>query len=59
MRGEGPLALLLSQRFANATKRLGLNRMRNRLDASKFKVPDEARLVLSDAKRDTRQLRLL
>jgi len=59
MRGEGPLALLLSQRFATANKRLGLNRVRNRLDTTKFKVPDEARLVLSDAKRDTRQLRLL
>ena len=59
MRGEGPLALLLSQRFAAANKRLGLNRVRNRLDTTKFKVPDEARLVLSDASRDTRQLRLL
>ncbi len=59
MRGEGPLALLLSQRFAAAVKRLGLNRLGNRLDTSAFHVPESARIALVDAKRDARQMRLL
>jgi DNA repair photolyase len=59
MRGEGPLALLLSQRFAAAVKRLGLNRLGNRLDTAAFHVPESARTALVDAKRDARQMRLL
>ncbi|MDP1961382.1 MAG: PA0069 family radical SAM protein [Reyranella sp.] len=59
MRGEGPLALLLSQRFAAAVKRLGLNRLGKRLDTSAFHVPESARTALVDAKRDARQMRLL
>ena len=59
MRGEGPLALLLSQRFAAAVKRLGLNRLGNRLDTAAFHVPESARTALVDAKRDVRQMRLL
>ncbi len=59
MRGEGPLALLLSQRFAAAVKRLGLNRLGVRLDTSAFHVPESARTALVDAKRDARQMRLL
>jgi DNA repair photolyase len=58
MRGEGPLALLLSQRFAAAVKRLGLNRLGNRLDTSAFHVPESARTALVDAKRDARQMKL-
>ena len=58
MRGEGPLALLLSQRFAAAVKRLGLNRIGNRLDISAFHVPESARTALVDAKRDSRQMKL-
>ena len=58
MRGEGPLALLLSQRFAAAVKRLGLNRVRKRLDTSIFGVPEDARNALVEAKRDARQGRL-
>ena len=58
MRGEGPLALLLSQRFAAAVKRLGLNRVRKRLDTSIFGVPEDARNALVEAKRDGRQGRL-
>ncbi len=58
MRGEGPLALLMSQRFTAAVKRLGLNRVRVRLDTSIFSVPEEARTALVDAKRDARQGRL-
>ena len=58
MRGEGPLAILMAQRFAAAVKRLGLNRVRVRLDTSIFSVPEEARTALVDAKRDARQGRL-
>ena len=58
MRGEGPLAILLSQRFAAAVKRLGLNRLGNRLDTSAFHVPEHARTALVDAKRDARQMKL-
>ena len=59
MRGEGPIALLLSQRFATAAKRLGLNRVRYRLDTLRFAVPEQARTALVDAKRDARQMKLL
>ena len=59
MRGEGPLALLLSQRFAAAVKRLGLNRIGVRLDTGRFSVPASARTALVDAKRDSRQMKLL
>ena len=59
MKGEGPIAQLLSARFATATKRLGLNRSRYRLDTSAFHVPDSARTALVDAKGDGRQMRLL
>ena len=58
MRGEGPIAQLLSARFATAAKRLGLNRTRYRLDTQAFHVPESARTALVDAKRDARQMRL-
>ena len=59
MRGEGPIAQLLSARFAAATKRLGLNQQRYRLDTTRFAVPEAVRTALTDAKRDGRQMRLL
>ena len=59
MKGEGPIAQLLSARFKAATKRLGLNGMRYRLDTTAFHVPESARTALVDAKRDARQMRLL
>jgi hypothetical protein len=37
--GKGPYASLLAQRFAIATRRLGLNRDRYPLDTSKFRRP--------------------
>jgi DNA repair photolyase len=40
--GTGPYASLMSQRFAIATRRLGLNRERHPLDASKFRCPAQA-----------------
>ena len=40
-------------------KRLGLNRIRYRLDTLRFRVPEEARTALVDAKRDARQMKLL
>lgn len=55
MKGEGPIAQLLSQRFAAAVKRLDLNRVRYRLDTMRFAVPAAA---LVDARRDARQMRL-
>jgi DNA repair photolyase len=58
MKGEGPIAQLLSARFQAAVKRLGLNRTRYRLDTQRFVVPDSARTALVDAKRDARQMRL-
>jgi len=58
MRGEGPIAQLLSARFTAAVKRLELNRVRYRLDTLRFAVPDAARTALVDAKRDARQMRL-
>ena len=57
--GEGAIAQLLSSRFVAAVKRLGLNRVRYRLDTQSFRVPEEARTALVDAKRDARQMRLL
>ena len=59
MKGEGPIAQLLSQRFTAAVKRLDLNRIRYRLDTMRFAVPESARTALVDAKRDARQMRLL
>lgn len=58
MRGEGPIAQLLSKRFAAAVKRLDLNRVRYRLDTTRFAVPAAARTALVDARRDARQMRL-
>ena len=59
MRGEGPIAQLLAARFSAAVKRLGLNRIRYRLDTLRFAVPEAARTALVDAKRDSRQMKLL
>jgi DNA repair photolyase len=59
MKGEGPIAQLLSARFSAAAKRLGLNKIRYRLDTLRFAVPESARTALVDAKRDSRQMRLL
>jgi DNA repair photolyase len=59
MRGEGPIAQLLSSRFAAAVKRLELNRIRFRLETMAFRVPESARTALTDAKRDARQMKLL
>lgn len=42
MRGEGPIADLMSQRFAAAKKRFGLNARFDALDLSQFKVPAKA-----------------
>lgn len=58
MKGEGPIAQLLSQRFAASIKRLDLNRVRYRLDTMRFAVPAAARTALVDAKRDARQMKL-
>ena len=58
MKGEGPIAQLLSQRFAASIKRLDLNRVRYRLDTMRFAVPTAARTALVDAKRDGRQMKL-
>jgi DNA repair photolyase len=41
MTGTGPYAQLIAQRFAIATKRLGLNRIRVELDTSKFQRPKQ------------------
>jgi DNA repair photolyase len=59
MKGEGPIAQLLGARFQAAVKRLGLNRTRYRLDTMRFAVPESARTALVDARRDSRQMRLL
>jgi DNA repair photolyase len=59
MRGEGPIAQLLAARFSAAVKRLGLNKIRYRLDTLRFAVPESARTALVDAKRDARQMKLL
>ena len=50
---------LLGARFQAAVKRLGLNKIRYRLDTLRFAVPDSARTALVDAKRDARQMKLL
>jgi hypothetical protein len=42
MKGSGPYASLIAQRFGIATRRLGLNRTRAPLDVSKFQRPVEA-----------------
>lgn len=39
MRGKGPYARLIAQRFAIATRRLGLNKNHRPLDVSKFRRP--------------------
>src|SRR5262245_10069183 len=39
MTGSGPYARMIAQRFAIATRRLGLNRDREPLDTSKFRSP--------------------
>ena len=59
MKGEGPIAQLLGARFQAAGKRLGLNKIRYRLDTLRFAVPESARTALVDAKRDARQMKLL
>ncbi|MCW5736177.1 MAG: PA0069 family radical SAM protein [Enhydrobacter sp.] len=59
MKGEGPIAQLLSARFQAGVKRLGLNKIRYRLDTQRFAVPESARTALVDARRDGRQMRLL
>jgi DNA repair photolyase len=59
MKGEGPIAQLLGARFQAGVKRLGLNRIRYRLDTMRFAVPESARTALVDSKRDARQMRLL
>jgi DNA repair photolyase len=58
MRGEGPIAQLLAARFSAAVRRLGLNKIRYRLDTLRFAVPEAARTALVDAKRDARQMKL-
>ena len=58
MRGEGPIAQLIAARFQAGVKRLGLNRIRYRLDTQRFAVPESARTALVDARRDARQMRL-
>ena len=40
MRGEGPIADLIRQRFEIACRRLGLNRTRRSLDLSRFRPPN-------------------
>jgi hypothetical protein len=40
-------------------KRLGLNKIRYRLDTLRFAVPESARTAVVDAKRDARQMKLL
>ena len=47
MRGEGEFAALLEQRFRKACARLGLNQERHALDASQFRVPQQANAQLS------------
>jgi DNA repair photolyase len=59
MKGEGPIAQLLGARFQAAVKRLGLNRIRYRLDTLRFAVPESARTAFVESKRDARQLKLL
>jgi DNA repair photolyase len=42
MKGEGPIAEMIGQRFRVARQRLGLDRPAPALDATKFKVPPKA-----------------
>ena len=42
MKGEGPIADLMSQRFQAAKKRLGLTAKFSGLDVSQFRVPPKA-----------------
>jgi DNA repair photolyase len=42
MRGEGPIALLIENRFRTARRRLGLERERLSLDLGRFRVPPKA-----------------
>jgi DNA repair photolyase len=58
MRGEGPIAQLLAARFSAGVRRLGLNKIRYRLDTLRFAVPEQARTALVDARRDARQMKL-
>jgi DNA repair photolyase len=39
MRGEGPIADLMAQRFKAAKRRYGLDRPRPALDLTRFRVP--------------------
>jgi DNA repair photolyase len=59
MKGEGPIAQLMAARFSASVKRLGLNRIRYRLDTLRFAVPESARTALVESKRDARQMKLL
>ncbi len=47
MKGSGPYADLIRQRFQAATRRLGLNSQRRPLDVSLFRVPDRPGAQLS------------
>ncbi len=47
MRGTGPYADLIERRFTLACKKLGLNKMRGRLDVTKFRPPKVASNQLS------------
>ena len=40
-RGSGPYAQMISDRYAGAVRRLGLNIERATLDGSRFRVPDD------------------
>jgi DNA repair photolyase len=42
MTGQGPVAEMMSQRFAIATRKLGMNGRWDGLDASQFRVPPKA-----------------
>ena len=42
MTGSGPYARMIAQRFAIATRRLGLNQNRSALDTTKFRIPPRA-----------------
>jgi DNA repair photolyase len=42
MKGQGPIADLLAQRFKAAVRRYGLDRPRRELDLTKFRVPPQA-----------------
>jgi DNA repair photolyase len=56
MRGQGPYAELINQRFHLATKRLGLGQRDRRFDLSLFKRPAKP-IVMPRA--DDRQMTLL